>query len=86
MSGPSTTATTVNELVTRASERAGLDDFGSDSWREGLTLLVDTVERVRVRGIVGEHLEMDVREFAAHRRKYPCEDGFITESRAIRVR
>jgi Sulfotransferase family len=34
----------VDELVARASERAGLDDFGGDSWREGLTLLVQTVE------------------------------------------
>jgi hypothetical protein len=32
----------VNKLVARASERAGLDDLGSDSWREGLALLVDT--------------------------------------------
>jgi len=34
----------LGDLVTRACERAGLDDFGGDSWREGLTLLVDTVE------------------------------------------
>jgi hypothetical protein len=34
----------VDKLVTRACERAGLDDFGGDSWREGLGLLVDTVE------------------------------------------
>jgi hypothetical protein len=34
----------VDELVARACERAGLDDFGDDSWREGLTLLVQTVE------------------------------------------
>jgi hypothetical protein len=33
-----------DELVTRACERAGLDDFGGDSWREGLGLLVDSVE------------------------------------------
>jgi hypothetical protein len=33
-----------NELVTRACERAGLDDFGDDSWREGLRLLVETCE------------------------------------------
>ena len=26
----------VDELVTRACERAGLDDFGGDAWREGL--------------------------------------------------
>lgn len=35
---------TFDELVTRACERAGLDDFGDDSWREGLHLLVDSVE------------------------------------------
>jgi Sulfotransferase family len=35
---------TLDELITRASERAGLDDFGGDSWREGLALLVDSVE------------------------------------------
>jgi hypothetical protein len=34
----------VDELVARACERAGLDDFGGDSWREGLTLLVQTVD------------------------------------------
>lgn len=34
----------LDDLVTRACERAGLDDFGGDSWREGLSLLVDTVE------------------------------------------
>jgi hypothetical protein len=33
-----------DELVSRACERAGLDDFGGDSWREGLRLLVDSVE------------------------------------------
>ena len=33
----------VEGLVTRACERAGLDDFGGDSWREGLALLVQTV-------------------------------------------
>jgi hypothetical protein len=35
---------TSEELVTRACERAGLDDFGGDSWREGLHLLVESVE------------------------------------------
>jgi len=35
---------TTERLVTRACERAGLDDFGGDSWREGLTRLVQTVE------------------------------------------
>lgn len=31
-------------LITRACDRAGLDDFGGESWREGLGLLIDTVE------------------------------------------
>jgi hypothetical protein len=34
----------LDDLVTRACERAGLDDFGGESWREGLQLLVDTCE------------------------------------------
>jgi hypothetical protein len=40
----SQSASPSDELVTRACERAGLDDFGGDSWREGLGLLVDSVE------------------------------------------
>ncbi len=32
------------DLVTRACERAGLDDFGGDAWREGLSLLIETCE------------------------------------------
>ena len=39
-----TTSPSVDALVTRACERAELDDFGDNSWREGLRLLVDTVE------------------------------------------
>lgn len=35
---------TVDELATRACERAGLEDFGGDSWREGLGLLVESCE------------------------------------------
>ncbi|WP_026342822.1 sulfotransferase [Nocardia sp. BMG111209] len=35
-----------SDLVTRASERDGYDDFGEDSWQEGLRLLVDSVESV----------------------------------------
>ena len=37
-------ASRIDELLSCACERAGLDDFGDDSWREGLTLLVQTVE------------------------------------------
>jgi hypothetical protein len=40
----SQSAPPADELVTRACERARLDDFGGDSWREGLSLLVDSVE------------------------------------------
>ena len=36
--------TPLSDLVTRACERAGLDDFGEDTWRYGLRLLVDTCE------------------------------------------
>src|ERR1700743_47998 len=35
---------TVDDLVTRACERAGLDDFGGDSWREGLGVVVASRE------------------------------------------
>lgn len=35
---------TVDDLVAKACERAGLDDFGGDTWREGLALLVSSVE------------------------------------------
>jgi hypothetical protein len=34
----------VERLVTAACERAGLDDFGADGWREGLEVLVASVE------------------------------------------
>jgi hypothetical protein len=44
MSLPSQSASRVDDLVTRACERAGLDDFGGDSWRVGLRVLVDTCE------------------------------------------
>jgi len=37
-------AVTVDDLVARACERAGLDDLGAGSWREGLAILVDTLE------------------------------------------
>jgi Sulfotransferase family len=42
--GTSQDALEVEHLVTRARERAGLHDFGGDSWREGLTLLMQTVD------------------------------------------
>src|SRR5438067_571107 len=46
MTGPPSIQPTdsVGELTARASEATGLEDFGSDSWREGLALLIDTLE------------------------------------------
>jgi hypothetical protein len=41
---PSQFAPAADDLVARACRRAGLDDFGGDSWREGLHLLIDSVE------------------------------------------
>ena len=40
----------VGQLVTRACERALLEDFGGDSWRDGLALLVQSVESAAVGG------------------------------------
>lgn len=37
-------ARSVEQLVTTACQRAGLDDFGADGWRDGLDLLVASVE------------------------------------------
>jgi Sulfotransferase family len=37
-------ASPVHDLITRACDQAGLDGFGGESWREGLNILVDTVE------------------------------------------
>ena len=37
-------ASVVDSLAGQARERTGLSDLGSDSWREGLTILVDTLE------------------------------------------
>ena len=46
MTAPLSSGTTArfDELVTRACERAGLDDFGEDSWQQGLRLLIETCE------------------------------------------
>lgn len=40
----SQSASGLDDLVARACDRAGLNDFGGDSWREGLRLLVETCE------------------------------------------
>ena len=36
---------TVDLLAQRASERTGLDDFGDPTWQEGLSILVDSLDR-----------------------------------------
>jgi hypothetical protein len=38
------TAARVEQLADRARLQVGLDDLGSDSWREGLTILVESME------------------------------------------
>jgi hypothetical protein len=35
---------TLERLAETAAKRAQLDDFGGDSWREGLAILIDTIE------------------------------------------
>ena len=40
----SSTTSVIDEILERSCQRAQLDDLGSDSWREGLSILVDTVE------------------------------------------
>lgn len=37
-------APVVDGLAGQARERTGLNDLGGDSWREGLTILVDALE------------------------------------------
>jgi hypothetical protein len=39
-----TAAAVTDQLATRAAEKAGLDDFGPDSWQEGLGILVESIE------------------------------------------
>ena len=54
---PPTVAARIDEVIANAQAKTGLDDFGGDSWREGLEVLVAggtdrrAVQRVR-RGIV----------------------------------
>ncbi len=40
MTAPVTTRVRVDELVDRARQQTGLDDFGGDTWRKGLEVLV----------------------------------------------
>ena len=44
MTGTGTVASRVQELIDRAKRETGLDDFGGDSWREGLEVLVRSAE------------------------------------------
>lgn len=44
MAAASAVDAVVDRLASRAAERAGLDDFGPDSWREGLGILVETIQ------------------------------------------
>ena len=42
--GPAAAEPVVDSLAGQARERTGLSDLGGDSWREGLTILVDALE------------------------------------------
>jgi hypothetical protein len=54
-----TVAARIDELVTYARTETGLDDFGGDSWREGLEVLVGSaLEEARLNAI-GEHMFHD---------------------------
>src|SRR4029079_6211306 len=54
-----TVAARIEELVTYARTETGLDDFGGDSWREGLEVLVGSaLEEARLNAI-GEHMFHD---------------------------
>lgn len=44
MATGSAAAAVCDGLAQRAAERAGLDDFGPDSWQEGLAILIGTLE------------------------------------------
>ena len=43
-SGMASATAVLDQLVEQACTRAGLDNLGPDSWREGLTVVVDTIE------------------------------------------
>jgi hypothetical protein len=50
--------TSADQLAERAVERAGLDDFGGDTWREGLTILLEELDRdPGVVGFAHEYIE-----------------------------
>lgn len=54
-----TTAARIDELVRRARAETGLDDFGADSWREGLEVLVASAQTEARFNAVGEAMFYD---------------------------
>jgi hypothetical protein len=56
---PVSTAARVDELVDRARQETGLDDFGGDTWREGLEVLVGSALTESQLNDVGEMLFYD---------------------------
>src|ERR1700674_626615 len=42
--GAHTAAARIDEVIDRAKAKSGLEDFGGDSWREGLEVLVRAAE------------------------------------------
>jgi len=54
-----TVASRIDELVTRARSETGLDDFGGDSWREGLEVLVASALTEARLNALGEHMLHD---------------------------
>jgi hypothetical protein len=48
-----TDVVTVDEVVSKAAAETGLDDLGDPSWREGLDMLLDSVEREAVLNDIG---------------------------------
>ena len=53
-SGGEAMAIQVEQLVETAVTRTGSDDFGGDTWREGLDVLVDSVTRESALNELGE--------------------------------
>jgi Sulfotransferase family len=51
-----TAAARIDELVTRAKTETGLDDFGGDSWREGLEVLLNSAVTEANLNALGEQM------------------------------
>ena len=49
----------VEELVETALARAGSEDFGEDTWREGLDVLVDSLTRESALNELGQSVMID---------------------------